>query len=53
MVAKVQSRTTAERFWSKVDKTETCWLWTAALELCSRPIASKIFCARIETARTR
>jgi hypothetical protein len=19
-----------ERFWSKVDKTETCWLWTAA-----------------------
>ena len=20
----------AERFWAKVDKTETCWLWTAA-----------------------
>lgn len=22
---------TEERFWSKVDKTETCWLWTAGL----------------------
>jgi hypothetical protein len=21
-------RTTAERFWSHVEKTETCWLWT-------------------------
>ena len=21
----------AERFWSKVNKTETCWLWTGAL----------------------
>lgn len=21
-----------ERFWSKVNKTETCWLWTAALD---------------------
>lgn len=20
----------AERFWSKVDKTDDCWLWTAA-----------------------
>lgn len=20
-----------DRFWSKVDKTETCWLWTASL----------------------
>jgi hypothetical protein len=23
-------RTLAERFWPKVNKTETCWLWTAA-----------------------
>src|SRR6185312_3528319 len=23
-------RTTAERFWEKVRKTETCWLWTGA-----------------------
>jgi hypothetical protein len=23
-------RPPAERFWSKVDKTETCWLWTGA-----------------------
>lgn len=22
--------TTSERFWSKVEKTDTCWLWTAA-----------------------
>jgi hypothetical protein len=22
-------RTPEERFWAKVDKTETCWLWTA------------------------
>jgi hypothetical protein len=22
--------TTADRFWAKVDKTETCWLWTAS-----------------------
>lgn len=21
---------TSERFWAKVDKTDTCWLWTAA-----------------------
>ena len=26
-----QSRPAAERFWEKVDKTDTCWLWTAAL----------------------
>ena len=24
------SMTTAERFWSKVNKTDTCWLWTDA-----------------------
>lgn len=24
-------KTTSERFWAKVDKTETCWLWTAAI----------------------
>lgn len=24
------SGTVVERFWAKVDKTETCWLWTAA-----------------------
>jgi len=24
-------RTPEERFWAKVDKTETCWNWTAAL----------------------
>jgi hypothetical protein len=23
-------KTTEERFWEKVNKTETCWLWTAA-----------------------
>jgi hypothetical protein len=23
--------TTVQRFWSKVDKTSTCWLWTGAL----------------------
>jgi hypothetical protein len=23
---------TVERFWAKVDKTPTCWLWTAALD---------------------
>lgn len=23
------ARATGERFWSKVNKTETCWLWTA------------------------
>jgi len=23
--------TTGERFWSKVDKTDTCWLWVSAL----------------------
>lgn len=25
------TRTEADRFWSKVSKTDTCWLWTAAL----------------------
>lgn len=25
-------RTRAARFWSKVDKTETCWLWTGKLD---------------------
>lgn len=24
------SRTPQERFWEKVNKTETCWLWTGA-----------------------
>jgi hypothetical protein len=24
--------TVADRFWSKVDKTETCWLWTASID---------------------
>jgi hypothetical protein len=23
----------ASRFWSKVDKTDTCWLWTAGLDI--------------------
>jgi hypothetical protein len=26
----VAKRTAEERFWSKVQKTETCWIWTAA-----------------------
>jgi hypothetical protein len=26
-----QRRPLAERFWSKVRKTETCWIWTASL----------------------
>lgn len=25
-------KTTEERFWSKVDKTDTCWLWTKGLD---------------------
>ena len=25
-----KSRPPEERFWEKVEKTETCWLWTAA-----------------------
>lgn len=25
------SLSTAERFWSKVNKTDTCWLWTAGM----------------------
>ena len=24
---------TEDRFWNKVDKTDTCWLWTAALRV--------------------
>jgi hypothetical protein len=27
-VMAIQGRTPEERFWSKVNKTETCWLWT-------------------------
>lgn len=27
-----RSATLAERFWSKVDKTDTCWLWTGYLK---------------------
>ena len=26
----IQERSLSERFWEKVDKTETCWLWTGA-----------------------
>lgn len=25
-------RTPSERFWEKVNKTETCWLWTASVD---------------------
>jgi hypothetical protein len=40
-----------ERFWSKVDKTETCWLWTAStnvggygqFSLDNRPMTSHRF----------
>lgn len=28
----VQHLTEEERFWLKVDKTQTCWLWTARLD---------------------
>jgi len=27
----VRTQTTAERFWSKVETTSTCWLWLGAL----------------------
>ena len=27
-----QTPSVEERFWAKVDKTETCWLWTAQLD---------------------
>lgn len=27
----IRTSTFEERFWSKVEKTETCWLWTASL----------------------
>ena len=26
----MSKNTTAERFWAKVNKTDTCWLWTAS-----------------------
>lgn len=29
---KLDSRTFADRFWSYVTKTDTCWLWTGALD---------------------
>ncbi len=29
--AAFRSRNTSERFWSKVEKTETCWNWTGAV----------------------
>lgn len=28
-------KTPEQRFWPKVDKTSTCWLWTGALTLAS------------------
>jgi hypothetical protein len=27
----MRKRSPEERFWAKVDKTETCWLWTGAI----------------------
>lgn len=27
------SRTPQERFWEKVEKTETCWIWTGAIHV--------------------
>ena len=32
MVARVQDKTPAERFWPHVEKTETCWLWTGYIK---------------------
>jgi hypothetical protein len=29
-IAAANTRPLAERFWEKVEKTETCWIWTAA-----------------------
>jgi len=30
--------TEQERFWAKVEKTDTCWLWTAALNYAGYPV---------------
>jgi hypothetical protein len=30
----IRGRTTAERFWQKVNKTPTCWIWTGAIGNC-------------------
>lgn len=32
MAAKVLSLTPAQRFWPKVNKTDTCWLWTGYIK---------------------
>jgi hypothetical protein len=32
MVSVVQNRTPAERFWPNVNKTDSCWLWTAYIK---------------------
>ena len=32
MVARVRSITASERFWSKVDKSGDCWLWTGYIK---------------------
>lgn len=32
MAARARNITTAERFWSKVDKTDDCWLWTGYIK---------------------
>lgn len=31
MSRSVPSRSTSERFWTKVDKTGSCWIWTGVL----------------------
>src|SRR3972149_6494085 len=30
---KIYTKTNLERFWEKVDKTETCWLWIASINV--------------------
>lgn len=32
MVATVQPFTASQRFWVKVNKTDTCWLWTGYIK---------------------
>lgn len=32
MVGKAQDLTPAERFWPRVNKTDTCWLWTGYIK---------------------
>lgn len=29
----MSGETVESRFWAKVDKTNDCWIWTAAIEL--------------------